>query len=183
MIDLTQNLLHEIFAYDPETGALSHKERPRWMFKSGYNGGETSWRTWNTKHAGEPVSNCGSGGYLRVNINGRRYFAHRLIWLMTHGEWPEEVDHINGDRSDNRLCNLRAVDRQGNMRNTALRSNNTSGYIGVSYSKRDDVFIAYITVNKHTKVIGRYATAEQAAEARAKAQAEHGFHPNHGRAA
>lgn len=183
MIDLTQNLLHEIFAYDPETGILSHKTRPRCMFKSGYNGGETSWKTWNAQNAGKTVANSGSGGYLRVNINGKRYLAHRLIWVMTHGEWPGEIDHINGDRADNRLCNLRAVNRQENLRNLARRSDNTSGYTGVSYSKRDGVFIAYITIDGRAKVIGRYATADKAAEARAKAQSEAGFHPNHGRAA
>lgn len=183
MIELTQDLLREIFSYDAKTGVLSHKDRPRWMFKNGYNDGETSWKTWNSKHAGQDVSNCGSGGYLRVNIGGNRYFAHRLIWVITHGEWPDEIDHINGDRADNRLCNLRAVNRQENLRNLARRSDNTSGYTGVSYSKRDGVFIAYITLDGHTKVIGRFATAEQAAEARAKAQDKAGFHPNHGRAA
>lgn len=183
MIGLTQDLLHEIFSYDAETGVLSHKDRPRWMFKNGYNNGETSWKTWNTQNAGKAVSDSGSGGYLRVSINGKRYLAHRLIWVMVHGEWPEEIDHVNGSRADNRLCNLRAVNRQENLRNLARRSDNTSGYTGVSYSKRDGVFIAYITIDGRAKVIGRYATAEQAAEARAKAQDEAGFHPNHGRAA
>ena len=183
MINLTQNLLHEIFAYDPETGVLSHKDRPRWMFKSGYNGGETSWKTWNTQNAGKAVANCGSGGYLRVNINGNRYFAHRLIWVMVNGEWPEEIDHINGDRTDNRLCNLRAVSRQENLRNLAKRSDNSSGHTGVSFSKRDGVYVAYIGIGNKTKVIGRYSTAEEAAEARHNAQIDLGYHENHGRVA
>lgn len=183
MIDLTQDLLNEIFTYDADTGVLSHKERPRWMFTKGYKGGETSWRTFNTQNAGRPITNIGGGGYLRVNIDGERYLAHRIIWMMVHGEWPTEIDHINGNPSDNRLSNLRAVDRQENLRNLSRRADNSSGHTGVSFSKRDGVFIAYITVNKKTKVIGRYETAEQAAQARAKAQSELGFHPNHGRAA
>ena len=183
MIDLTQNLLHEIFAYDPETGVLSHKKRPRWMFKSGYNGGEASWKTWNSRYAGREVASKNNHGYYRVSIGGVRYTAHRIIWMMVHGEWPDEIDHINGSRADNRLHNLRAVNRQENLRNLARRSDNTSGYTGVSYSKRDGVFIAYITIDGRAKVIGRYATADKAAEARAKAQSEAGFHPNHGRAA
>ena len=183
MIDLTQSLLNEIFGYDPETGVLYHKERPRWMFTKGYKGGETSWRTFNTQNAGKPITNVGGGGYLRVNIDGTRYFAHRIIWMMVHGEWPNEIDHINGDKSDNRLCNLRSVSRQENLRNLARRADNTSGHTGVSLSKRDGVFIAYITVDGRMKVIGRYPTAGQAAQARAKAQAELGYHENHGRAA
>ena len=183
MDQLTQDLLNEIFSYDAKTGVLYHRDRPRWMFTKGYKGGETSWRTFNTQNAGKPICNLNGEGYLRVNIGGKRYLAHRIIWMMVHGEWPEEIDHINGNRADNRLCNLRAVNRQENMRNLACRSDNTSGHTGVSYSKRDDVFVAYITVDGHAKVIGRYATAEQAAEARAKAQDEAGFHPNHGRAA
>ena len=76
MDQLTQDLLNEIFSYDAETGVLYHKERPRWMFTKGYKGGETSWRTFNAQNAGQPITNNGSGGYMRVNISGKRYFAH-----------------------------------------------------------------------------------------------------------
>ena len=183
MTNLTQDFLCQILSYDADTGILTHKERPRSMFTSGYKGGETSWKTWNTQNAGKPITDIGSGGYLRVTIDGKKYQAHRIIWVLLNGEWPEEVDHINGAKTDNRACNLRSVNRQENLRNLARRSDNNSGYTGVSYSKRDGVFIAYITVDGHTKVLGRYATAEEAAAERAKAQDAHGFHPNHGRIA
>lgn len=183
MNQLTKDLLHEIFSYDAETGVLKHKLRPRWMFTKGYNGGETSWKTWNSQNAGQAISNVGSGGYHRVNISGNRYFAHRLIWMMVYGEWPDEIDHINGNPSDNRLCNLRAVNRQENLRNLSRRSDNSSGITGVSYSKRDNVFLAYITVDGHTKVIGRFETIKDAAKARKAAEIEHGYHANHGRVA
>lgn len=182
MLELTKDLLNEIFSYDPETGVLTHKERPRWMFTKGYKAGETSWRTFNTQNAGNAVDNR-NHGYLRVNICGKRYSAHRIIWCMVYGEWPEEVDHINGDRGDNRLCNLRAVSRQENMRNTRIRNDSSTGVTGVSYSKRDDVFIAYIGANKKTKILGRFATIEDAVAARKAAEAELGYHENHGRAA
>jgi hypothetical protein len=183
MSELTQTELQKLLSYDAQTGDLIWRHRPREMFCEGYNGGETSWKTWNSRYAGKLASNVGSGGYVRVNIMGKRYFAHRLIWMMVHGEWPEEIDHINGNRTDNRLCNLRAVNRQENLRNVARRSDNSSGVTGVSYSKRDGVFIAYINVSGVMKVLGRFETLEKAAAARSDAEKQYGFHANHGRAA
>lgn len=182
MIELTKDLLNLIFSYNPDTGGLTHKERPRWMFTEGYKGGETSWRTFNTKSAGKSAT-IKAGQYARVSVCGKRYSAHRIIWCMVHGEWPDEVDHINGDRSDNRLSNLRAVSRQGNMRNTCVRKDSATGVTGVSYAKRDDVFIAYIGVGGKTKVLGRFPTVEEAKSCRKAAEAELGYHENHGRAA
>lgn len=69
------------------------------------------------------------------------------------------------------------------MRNASLRNDSGTGVTGVSYSKRDDVFIAYIGVNKKTKVLGRFKTIKDAAEARKAAEAELGYHENHGRTA
>lgn len=183
MSNITQQDLQKLLSYDAQTGDLIWRHRPRKMFSEGYNGGETSWKTWNSRYAGRLASNVGSGGYVRVNIMGKRYLAHRLIWMMVHGEWPQEVDHINGNRTDNRLCNLRAVDRQENMRNVARRSDNSSGFTGVSYAKRENRYLAYITIDKVMRVIGRFNTIEEAVAARAKAETEHGFHANHGRAA
>lgn len=183
MTDLTQERLAELFEYDEETGDLIWRNRPREMFTKGHKGGETAWRTWNSKHAGTPVRNQDQSGYCRATINGRKHFAHRLIWMLVHGDWPAEIDHINGIKSDNRLCNLRAADRQKNMRNLARRSDNTSGFTGVSYAKRDGVFIAYVTENGRARVIGRFNTAEEAAAAREAESTRLGFHPNHGRAA
>lgn len=178
MTELTQDTLKSLFLYDAETGDLIWRHRPRGMFPA-----EQPWKTWNTRYAGKVACNMSSDGYVRVNVFGKRYMAHRLIWMMHHGCWPEEIDHINGNRKDNRLVNLRAVDRAENMRNVARRSDNTTGHTGVSYSKRDGVFIAYITLGGVMKVIGRFATADEAAAARAEWQDRHGYHPNHGRAA
>lgn len=183
MTDITQERLAELFDYDRETGDLIWRERPRQMFTSGYKNGETSWKTWNTRNAGNPVRSINNHGYYRAAIDGHKHLAHRLIWMLVYGESPAEIDHINGCKTDNRLCNLRAADRQENMRNAARRSDNTSGFTGVSYAKRDGVFIAYITENGRARVIGRFNTAEEAAAAREAESTRLGYHENHGRAA
>lgn len=73
-------------------------------------------------------------GYIEISLDGRLYFAHRLAWLYNFNNFPkEQIDHINGNRSDNRLANLREVSRAENMRNIKMQSNNTSGLTGVNY--------------------------------------------------
>ena len=85
---------------------------------------------------GELAGCVNTDGYVMVNIDRTRYYAHRLIWLMRFGEWPEgEIDHIDGDRSNNRLENLRCVSKSGNMRNQKRNSRNTSGFPGVVWDK------------------------------------------------
>ena len=177
----SRDALRRALKYDPATGLLHWKSRPQSDFSSGYNAGETSWKTWNTQNAGKVAGGQRPDGYIRVGMFGQRFMAHRIIWLMQTGEVPEEVDHINGNRSDNRWCNLRAVDRTDNLRNACIRRDNTSGATGVSYAKRDGVYIAHITVAKKMKVLGRFANIEDAIEARKKAEREAGFHENHGR--
>lgn len=183
MMELTQDSLKRLFEYDPMTGDLRHKERPREMFKTGRKGGEVAWRIWNSRYAGKTVSSRSGSGYLRVSLGGKRYSCHRIIWVMLHGYEPNEIDHINGDRTDNRAVNLREVSRRENMKNCAVRSNSGTGVTGVSYVKRDRKYIAYIGAGNKTKVIGRYLCLTAAAVARKAAEIEHGYHPNHGRAA
>lgn len=156
---------HRIFRYDPESGLLYRKKRgPR----------------------GKPdhvVGNPYSNGYLRVSIGGqsnkREYLLHRLIWMMQHGEWPDgEIDHINRIRTDNRISNLRICTNAENKQNLSLRSNNTSGYTGVSYWKAMGKWRADITVNHKIKHLGRFDTPEEAYSAYLAAKAElHTFNP------
>nr|WP_175479900.1 HNH endonuclease signature motif containing protein [Paracoccus homiensis] len=107
--------------------------------------------------------------------------AHRVAWAVIHGRWPNgEIDHINGDRSDNRLANLREVTKRENHRNMAIRSDNTSGVTGVYWAREKGKWAAYIKADKMV-ALGRYDTFAEAVAARRAAEKVLGYHPNHGR--
>ena len=96
------------------------------------------WRAWNTCRAGTVAGAPGSGGYRYVNLTfdgkPRRMLAHRVVWALATGAWPEvEIDHRNGIRDDNRLSNLREATRSQNKHNVGLSRRNTSGLRGVSW--------------------------------------------------
>lgn len=131
---------------------------------------ETGLFTW----VNPTVNNCKVGseagtslnGYRRIMVNGRIYMAHRLAWLYVHGYTPEhEIDHINGNRSDNRICNLRLATHKQNMENTRLQMNNTSGHRGVTWDRNRQKWIARINHFNEVTYLGRYANIEDAVTA------------------
>ena len=113
-------------------------------------------------------------GYRYVNIKNRRYSTHRIIWLMSYRSLPTypsfEIDHINGDKSDNRLCNLRCATKSQNMANTSLLKSNTSGYRGVNMNHGK--WVAAIKINKKKVHLGVFLEKEDAAKAYNKAALE-----------
>jgi len=117
----------------------------------------------------QQTHNAGGGadcnGYLALGVMGRSYLAHRLAWLYITGQWPKfEIDHINGDRSDNRWCNLREADRQRNAQNQRrARSDNQTGFLGVTrQGSRKNPYVAKIKGRTGIVYIGRFKTAEEA---------------------
>lgn len=135
-----------ILSYAPDTGILTN------LVNRGKN-----------KSAGMVAGYVMNSGYVLLSIENKRYYAHRVAWLMTHNEWPIFIDHINGIRSDNRLINLRSVSRQTNMQNQrSAGKRNSTGYLGVTYDKRNDKFVAQIVVGGSHKHIGSFDLAEQA---------------------
>lgn len=161
----SQEVLLALLDYDPETGLLTWKHRP---------GGP---RDWNTRWAGKPALNCiNSAGYRVGAILGQFVHAHRVIWKMIHGWLPDEIDHDDGDGSNNRLPNLIPSNHAGNMRNRRLNSNNKSGVNGV-YFDRDRHQWAVEINGKH---LGRFSTREEARAARKQADMEHGYSKRHG---
>ena len=115
---------------------------------------------------GEKAGISRKSGYLRICINGIRYESHRLAWLYVYGVMPKGViDHINGNPFDNKISNLRDCTQSDNAKNMKIKSVNTSGYIGVSYDKTRDKWLAQGRYNGKKKNLGRFETKEQAADA------------------
>lgn len=132
---------------------------------------------WNSRLAGKVAGTNIGNGYLGIKIDGKRHLAHRLAWLIVTGEMPNnEMDHVNGDRADNRIGNLRIATRGQNQRNRSVQKNNAIGVKGVRCV--GGRFVAECMVNRQSHHIGTYSTVEEAADAYNKfAAVAHGmFH-------
>lgn len=111
-----------------------------------------------------------SNGYRQIWFNGKQHMEHRVAWFLHYGDWPDRpVDHINGNRSDNRIVNLRLASNSENLRNRRKPRNNSSGHKGVSWISRYQIWQATIKFDGKNKYLGRFATREEAAEAYGKA--------------
>jgi hypothetical protein len=169
----TQSELQALLNYNPNTGTLIWKERP---------GTERTMKSWNTKYAGKPAFTAiDRKGYRVGAINAVNYRAARVIYKLHHGVDAEQVDHIDGDRSNNRIMNLRAVTHQQNQQNMKRSSRNTSGVVGVSWNTGKSRWDAKISVDGRSILIGRFINFEEAVAARKRHEVELGYHPNHGR--
>lgn len=137
--------------------------------------GQFTWLADRTGKAkvGQRAGTLQGNGAVAIGIDGKVYLAHRLAWLWTHGSWPRSgVDHINGNRSDNRLDNLRVATPKQNSGNRCLDKRNKSGYRGVSWHQGKQMWLAQVTVAGRAKSLGLYETAEEASEACQKAGIE-----------
>lgn len=172
--------LRRLFTYDPETGEVFHGPRDCRDFVRPKRPSALS--AWRKKYEGKPALRHTVGqGYLGGNIEGMSFRAHRVVYALHHGRWPRhQIDHKNGKRDDNRPCNLRDVPNSANSKNQGLKSNNTSGITGVFQCKLHGGWIAHMRVNGKYHHLGRYATKEEAAQARKSAQWGHGFSKGHG---
>ena len=172
------DLLNEFLCYDQETGHLTWKHRDTKHFPSyAYS------LTWNKKNAHKPALNCiNHYGYRHGAILGRNFLAHRVIYAMHYGKWPnKQIDHINGIRTDNRIKNLREVTGSENLKNQKISVKNKSGVTGVCRHGNTDKWVAFIKVNRRKRHLGLFSRFEDAVKARKQAEKELGFHENHGR--
>lgn len=165
-------MVSQLVDYDRETGRLFWKPRDLALFPLRRVG-----IAFNSTHAGrEAFTATDSRGYKSGRIFDKTYPAHRVAWAAVYGDWPEVIDHINGDRTDNRLANLRNVTKADNARNRR----STGKPLGVSYDAARGLWRARATMNYRDVHIGYYQTEAQAIAARAEAAFALGFHPLHG---
>lgn len=136
--------LHKLLYYDPDTGNL------HWRVENKY-----------ARIKPDTVAGCvdSSSGYIRVRVLGKKYLAHRIVWALVTGKWPEnQIDHIDRDRTNNKFMNLRSCTNAENQQNCSLRKDNSSGYKGVSWNTKGQVWEAYLS----GEYVGRAHTAESA---------------------
>lgn len=163
------------------TNAMLTAERARELLL--YDGENLIWTVRRQKVKNGAIAGSLEDGYRRICIDGKRYRAHRLIWLIVHGVWPTNIiDHEDHNTGNNQIGNFRDVTHRENCLNQKLHCTNTSGHAGVYWGKRESRWRAQIYVHGKTIHLGRFDSKDEAIAARKLAEQEHGFHPNHGKA-
>lgn len=156
---LTQDKLKSLLSYDPNTGIFT------WLIDRG-----------GKARVGAQAGSLTKKGYLNISIHKKLYRAHRLAWLYVYGSWPaQEIDHINRNKSDNRIDNLRDASRRLNNINKNLPRNNTSGIKGVGWHEKKQKWRARIFVFRKQINLGWYSTKESAVTARMRAEERYGY--------
>ena len=145
------------FRYDPETGRIFRPD-------------------------GRECFTSVDRGYRKARIEGRNFYAHRVAWFLFYGKSPNaEIDHINGDRSDNRICNLRDVPAEINNRNKAKARSSATGITGIYRSPRPACWVPQVSIGNKSKSLGATPCLGVAIKRRREAETSLGFHQNHGR--
>lgn len=175
------DLLRRLIRYEPETGDLYWLPRTPDLFNASQKTPEHACAVFNSGFAGQKALNqMRPDGYRVGEIFSKPYRAHRVAFALHHGRWPEHtIDHINGDRADNRAANLRDVPRVINARNMGWK--NASKMRGVHRAKDSHSWHAKIGSGRRCEYLGSFPTAEEAMAARRAAEAKYGYHENHGR--
>ena len=160
---LTQKELKRILDYNETTGEFIK------LFTSG------------STIKGDVAGTLQKNGYIQIEINNKGYKAHRLAWLYVTGFFPrEQIDHINHVRNDNRFLNLRECSNMENAKNNSMPKSNTSGFVGVNFSKSVGKWHARICFDGKRINLGYFALKDEAILARKEANVKYDYHENHG---
>lgn len=148
----SQTTLRNLFEYDPERGVLVWRPRA------------AASKTWNSRFAGKLAGGMDAQGYINIGIGGALHKAHRLVWVFINGAIPEglQVDHINRDRADNRIGNLRLATPGQNRQNAKLRDDNRTRLKGVDFNRKAGNWRARISCDGRTRHLGFFSTPEEA---------------------
>lgn len=145
-----------LFSYNPETGDIFWVAKGKGKIKK------------------KPAGTLLYSGYRGICVGPHRIQAHRLAWALHYKRWPaDQIDHINGIKTDNRICNLREATNSQNGKNLPISKANKSGIKGVCFEKQTQRWKAYIRVDYKTYSLGRFDTLEEAAKARKEAEIKH----------
>lgn len=179
---MTWHELNNFIRCDFDKGLIFWKIRSSQSFKTdGVIGPERAAKIWNSRYAEKLAFNNDDGsGYRRGCIFKKQERAHRILWFMRYGKVPDFIDHIDGNRSNNSIDNLREVTKLENCRNASLRKDSPIGQTGISKTSNGR-WIAAITVDRKNIRLGTFDELANAIVARKQAEADFGFHKNHGK--
>ena len=161
---LTYDYANYLFKYDPETGNLYKRIKGTDKFRTKPSGTKTK------------------TGYIQIGVDGKLYLAHRIIVLLINKSLSDgcQIDHIDHNRLNNKLNNLRVVNQSENMRNSSKRNDNSTGVTGVVYHKLSRKYMANIFIDGKRIYLGLFETLGEAAAVRREADLKYGYHKNHG---
>lgn len=166
MSNITQERLKELVYYNSETGIFTRIKRTSNSTKVGDIAGS--------------INKC--NGYSEFHLDSKKYSAHRLVWLYVYGRFPShQIDHIDHNRSNNRLSNLREVTQSENNKNLSLRKLNKNGCTGIYWCNTYKKWHARINVDGKSIHIGYFANKDEAISSRKLANKKYFFHDNHGK--
>lgn len=149
------------FKYYPKTGEIFNKTKRMKALK------------------GERAEYRDAAGYLALSFRNKTYRAHRVAWFLYYGVWPKEIDHINQNKADNRIGNIRDVSHQENGKNIKISSLSKTGIMGVCWYEKSNKWRAYITIDQKQKHLGLFDNLLDAGAARKAAENIYQFHKNH----
>lgn len=176
------SVLRMLLEYDAQTGDLRWKPRSGDYFKDGAMSAKSKHKSWSSRFSGmKAFTAINSAGYLCSRVNGANLVAHRVAWVIHFGEWPSgHIDHINGIRTDNRISNLRDVQRSDNSKNRRPNRGKKSGLPHGVTCRHGWQYLARIRKDGVSHLIGVFTTPEEAKAAYDAALPSFGFHENHG---